>query len=82
MPYDPNKINYQSFKTSGTGDHPELEEGKIAIIPFDKYEIKVLLSPSGELIEVLEIKIRKSFLSERAESSPKGFHDVSKFYDY
>lgn len=68
------------FKNQGTGSHENLEEYKIITYPFDKYQIKIKLTPSNEFIEVIEVKINKDFLSYKQRITPLGFHDVGEFY--
>lgn len=53
---------------------------KDIIYPFDKYEIKVRLTPNNEFIGIVEVKINKDFLSYKQRVTSKGFHDVEEFY--
>jgi hypothetical protein len=72
--------NYSDTRDLGTGSHCEFKEYKIKTYPFDKYEIKIKLTPNNEFIEVLEVKINKDFLSHKQKILSQGFHDVEKFY--
>lgn len=53
---------------------------KDIIYPFDKYEIRVRLTPNNEFIGIVEVKINKDFLSYKQKVTSKGFHDVEEFY--
>lgn len=53
---------------------------KVKTIPFDKYRVKVVLSPSNEFIGIEEIEINKDFLSLKQKIRNRHFHDVEKFY--
>lgn len=68
------------FKNRGTGSHENLEDYKIITYPFDKYQIKIKLTPNNEFIEIIEVQINKDFLSYKQKITPMGFHDVEKFY--
>lgn len=71
---------HQNFKKRGTGSHEKFEEYKIINYPFDKYQIKIKLSPANEFIEIVEVKINKEFLSYKQKITSQGFHDVDEFY--
>lgn len=53
---------------------------KDVIYPFDKYEIKVRLTPDNVFIGIIEVKINKDFLSYKQKVTSKAFHDVEEFY--
>lgn len=71
---------YDKFKKEGTGSHEVSENYKTIIYPFDKYQIKIKVTPNNEFIGITEVKINKDFLSYRQKMSIKGYHDVHKFY--
>lgn len=71
---------YDKFKKEGTGSHEVSENYKTIIYPFDKYQIKIKVTPNNEFIGITEVKINKDFLSYRQKMSIKGYHDVDKFY--
>lgn len=72
--------NKEVEQNQDTGYHEELENNKIVIFPFDKYLIKVRLTQANEFIDIIEVKINRDFLSYKQKITPKGFHDVEKFY--
>jgi hypothetical protein len=72
--------DYNKIKNTGTGGLEEAENYRIIMFPFEKYEIKIKLTPNNEFVEVIEVKINKDFLSYKQKATPKGFHDVKKFY--
>lgn len=76
---DYNDENNQSIYTS-TGSF-EIPKYKIIIYPFDKYEITIKLSEDNKFIEILEVKVNKDFISYKQKITPKGFHDVEKYYN-
>jgi len=64
-----------------TGSHEEEPVNyKVIVYPLDKYLIKIKLTPSNEFIEIIEIKVNKSFLSHKQKMTSKGYHDVDEFY--
>lgn len=63
----------------GTGDN-NFAPYKEIVYPFDKFEIKVKLSPSNEFIGVTEVKINQKFLSEQQRISSQGSFSVDDFY--
>jgi hypothetical protein len=73
-------LNYEKLRNRGTGSHEVTEDYKIIEYPFDKYVIKIKLSPNNEFIEIVEIRINKEFLSYKQKVTSKGFHDVDEFY--
>lgn len=72
--------DYNKIKNQGTGNHEELDNYKIINFPFEKYEIKIKLTPNNEFVEVIEVKVNKNFLSYKQKTKPKGYHDVKEFY--
>ena len=74
------KYDKDIFKKQGTGSHEDFEDYKIITFPFDKYQIKVKLTPTNEFIEIIEIKINKDFLSYKQKITPLGFHNIEEFY--
>ncbi len=72
--------DYGYFQKKGTGSHEDFEDYKIISYPFDKYQIKVKLTPSNEFIEIMEVKINKEFLSHKQKITSKGYIDVDDFY--
>jgi len=74
-------LAYKRFENRGTGGQRAVpKEFKTIVYPFDKYLIKIKLTPSNEFIEILEVKVKKDFLSYKQKMISKGFHDVDEFY--
>ncbi len=63
---------------SSTGQH--VESCKTIVYPFDKYDIVMRLTQNNEFVDVIEVRIRKDFLSYKQKIARKGFHDVEEFY--
>ena len=80
MNFQKKDYNYGNFRNQGTGGYDLPDDYKIIIYPFDKYEIKIKLTPSNEFIGIIEIKVNKEFLSHKQKITSKGFHDVDEFY--
>jgi predicted component of type VI protein secretion system len=72
--------DYDNLKNQGTGSHEALDEYKIVLYPFDKYQIKIKLTRSNEFIGIVEVKVNKDFLSYKQKTTLRGFHDVDEFY--
>lgn len=80
MDLSTNVFDYNNLKKKGTGSHDLIEDYKIINYPFDKYQIKVKLTPNNEFIGIIEIKINKEFLSHKQKIVSKGYIDVDEFY--
>ncbi len=74
------EISGNYVHAEGTGNHNHHEEYKIISYPFDKYEIKVKLSPTNEFVGITEIKINKDFLSFKQRITSSDVHDIDEFY--
>ena len=72
--------DYKNVKNRGTGSHGDMDDFKIIPYPFDKYQIKVKLTPTNEFIGIVEVGINKDFLSYKQKTTLRGFHDVDEFY--
>ncbi len=72
--------DYNTFQKQGIGGQDMPEDYKIITYPFDKYQIKIKLTPSNEFIGIIEVKINKEFLFYKQKITSKGFHDVDEFY--
>ncbi len=72
--------NYDNLKKQGTGSHERVDDYKIILYPFDKYQIKIKLTPSNEFIGIVEVKVNKEFLSHKQKITSQGFLDVEEFY--
>jgi hypothetical protein len=76
----PKEYSIENLGEKTTGNHDELVNYKIILYPFDKYQIKIKLTPANEFIEVMEVQINKDFLSHKQKITSKGLRDVDKFY--
>lgn len=74
------ECDYNNLKNQGTGSHGDVDDFKIISYPFDKYQIKIKLTPTNEFIGIVEVKINKDFLSHKQKTTLRGFHDVDEFY--
>lgn len=70
----------EELRDEGTGSRAEVSDYKIIVFPFDKYEIKIKLTPNNEFLGVLEVKINKEFLSYKQKITHADSHDVEEFY--
>jgi len=81
MDFKDKDYDYNNIKNQGTGgSHEELDDYKTILYPFDKYQIKIKLSPSNEFIGIVEVKINKEFLSHKQKITSQGFLDVEEYY--
>jgi hypothetical protein len=53
--------DYKNLKNRGTGSHGDMADFKIIPYPFDKYQIKVKLTPTNEFIGIVEVGIKRIF---------------------
>ena len=80
MEVEPKEYNYDTFVKQATGSVGEHENYKIISYHFDRYEIKIKVSPSNEFLEVTEVKLNKDFLSHMQRLGIQTYVDVDKFY--
>jgi hypothetical protein len=76
-------IDYGELKKQGTGSHDLLGDSRIVEITFDKYIIKIRLSPTNEFLGIEEVIVNKKFLSYSQHFtalSSSGYHDVEDYY--
>jgi hypothetical protein len=55
-------------------------KARVISCPFDKYEIKILLSPSNQFIGIQEVSLRRDFRSYEQRAANIGVHEVGDFY--
>lgn len=80
MTQETNQYDYEAFVEEATGSLAEVKKYKIISYPFDRYDVKVKVTPNNEFVEIVEIALNKNFLTQKQKISLKGFHDVEKFY--
>jgi len=80
MELEKKQYDYDNFTSQGTGSLGKIGDYKIISYPFDRYEIKIKVTPNNEFIEIVEVGINKDFLTQKEKISLQGFHDVDKFY--
>ena len=77
------ELDYDVLGAQGTGSHDLHAGTKIISYPFDRYEIKIELTPTNEFIGVVEVSVNRDFLSHKQKLTSwgsLGFHDVEEFY--
>lgn len=52
---------------------------KRVVCPFNQYEITLRLTPDNKLVEVLEVKINKDFLSHKQKMASLNSFDVDAY---
>ncbi len=72
--------DYDKLKNQGTGSQGKTQDYKIIVFPLGKYQIKIILTPTNEFIEVVEVKINKEFLSHKQKIASRGHTDVDEYY--
>ncbi|MDD4178855.1 MAG: hypothetical protein PHH14_02240 [Candidatus Margulisbacteria bacterium] len=72
--------NISETAAEGTGGLKSPNISKIFTYPFGQYEIKIALTEKNEFIGISEIKVNKSFLEYKNQSTPTGYHDVEQYY--
>lgn len=80
MELDARQYGYGDFIRQATGSSSEGEDYKVISYPFDKYEIKVKVSPSNQFMGIIEVKINKDFLSHKQRMGIQTYLDVDEFY--
>ena len=66
--------------TEATGGVTEEEGYKVISYPFDRYEIKVKLTPANRFVGIIEVKENKDFLSYRQRIATRSHVDVDEYY--
>lgn len=75
-----NKIfSEEDLKNDDTGSHGKIEPYNIINYEFDKYEIKVKVTPDNKFIGIDEVGVRKDFRDIK-KRMPKDFHDIDDIY--
>lgn len=64
-----------------TGSNNDLYNTKVIESVLGKYTLKIRVTLSNEFLGIEEIKINKEFASYKSKITPKGYHDVSKYYE-
>lgn len=62
------ELDHENFWSNGTGSHAQFPDYKIIEYPFDRYQIKIMVTPRNEFIKVLEVKLNKDFLSYKTKN--------------
>ena len=72
-----------SIGETGTGSKGFIKELKIIEYPFDKYLVKVGLSPENEFLGIIEINVNKDFRSYSEKFKAEDYHNLEelKFED-
>jgi hypothetical protein len=65
--------------TPATGDQLS-EQSVIRTVKFDRYEINIELTESGKFLNIVSIKINKSFIESMKNRLPSDVHDVEEYY--
>lgn len=72
-------IDTASFFTFATGEHPP-DTSIQKIIRFDRYEIEINLSKTGQFMNISSIKVHKDFTESIKSTINPTVHDVEKYY--
>ena len=65
--------------TSPTGDSSQ-EISIKRIVNFDRYQIEIGLSTSGQFLNILSVKFNKDFTETIRSTANPNVHDVEKYY--
>lgn len=65
--------------THVTGDQSS-EQSFIRTVTFDRYEIEVALTTSGKFLDIISVRVRKSFIDSMKDISGSDVHDVDEYY--
>jgi hypothetical protein len=72
--------DYDNFTEQATGRFGEIGEYKIISFPFDRYEIKIKLTPNNEFIEIVEVGINKDFMTQKQRLGVQSYLDANDYY--
>ena len=73
-------VGYDEFKKHSTGSHESDDKYNYISYRFDRYDIKIKLTPDNKFVGVEEVKVNKEFLSNKDKASIKKYHDVTDYY--
>ncbi len=74
------KVNSQKPVNNATGSSNKFEGLKEIVFPFEKYNVRIILTPFNEFVGIREISINKEFLTHKEKAQIKGYHDVEEYY--
>jgi hypothetical protein len=72
------EIGHQNTEIA-TGARPD-EPVQIVPFLFDRYEIMVKVTPSGQFLGISEIRVNRDFLSQAQRLGATSHQDVDEFY--
>ncbi|MEK9137488.1 MAG: hypothetical protein AAB393_10230 [Bacteroidota bacterium] len=70
----------EPFTDQGTGTARDAGDFVVVTCVFDRYEIKVKLTPTNQFVGIVEVKINKDFLSHRQRLGARNYLDVEEYY--
>jgi hypothetical protein len=70
---------YTSISTPATGDLQN-EQSQTVSYKFDRFEIEVRLTPSGQMIGITGVRVNTDFLSHSQNMARLGTHNVEDYY--
>ena len=73
-------IGYDEFKKHSTGSHASDYDYKYITYRFDRYDIKIKLTPDNKFVSVEEVTVNREFLSNKEKASIKKYHEVDEYY--
>jgi len=73
--------DYKADLSSGTGNILDDSRFLIKTFYFGIFEIKIKLTLNNEIVEILEVKIKKDFLSLRQKLKHANYHDDEEIFD-
>lgn len=72
--------DFHSVLTSATGD-PTSEQSVTRTVNFDRYEIEIELSTSGQFLGIVSVKVQKAFIESFKKRHISDVHDVEEYYN-
>lgn len=80
MSTERDSLDYDFLRNQGTGGHQDLTGCRVIDYAFDKYIVKILVTPANEFVGIVEIQINTDFRSFQQKMATIGYHDVDDFY--
>lgn len=57
-----------------------LKDCRSIVIPFERYEVGVVLGPGDRFLGISYVGVRTSFIQEQETKGPRGFHDIDSLF--
>jgi hypothetical protein len=79
MSATPKNTSHANLVPDATATRPS-NPTRIVVVPFERYEVSLRLTEDDRVVEVVEVKVRKDFLTPEQRIAATAYQDVDEFY--